>query len=88
MTNGTWTTPADRTRFGATNSTAVDVTIDDVLVGSGAMPNAVASTGAIVLAAAVPGSSYAFIARDGSAGGLAVNDPRFTFACPVADTVA
>jgi hypothetical protein len=88
MTSGTWTTSADRTRFGATNSTAVDVTIDDVLVGSGAMPNAVASTGAIVLAAAVPGSSYAFIARDGSAGGLAVNDPRFTFACPVADTVA
>jgi len=87
MTNGTWTTSADRTRFGATNGTAIDVTIDDVLIASGAMPAAVASTGAIVLAAAVPGSSYAFIARDGSAGALAVNDPRYTFACPVADTV-
>jgi galactose oxidase-like protein/carboxypeptidase family protein/Kelch motif protein len=87
MTNGTWTTAADRTRFGATNSTAVDLTIDDVLVGSGAMPNAVASSGAIVLAAAVPGSSYAFIPRDGATGTLAV-DARYTFSCPVADRIA
>ena len=87
MTNGTWTTSADRTRFGATNGTAVDLTIDDVLVSSGAMPTPLASAAAIVLAAAVPGSSYAFVAKDGMAGFLAVNDPSYTFSCPVA-TVA
>jgi Galactose oxidase-like, Early set domain/Carboxypeptidase regulatory-like domain/Kelch motif len=83
-TSGAWATSADRTRFGATNGTAVDLTIDDVLLASGGMPAAVASSGAIVLAAAVPGSSYAFADIDRTGGFLAVNDPRFTFSCPVA----
>ena len=35
---GTWTTAADRIRLGATNGTAVDAVIDDVLLDGGAMP--------------------------------------------------
>jgi hypothetical protein len=82
LTNGTWTTSADRVRFGATNGTAVDLTIDDVLIASGGMPAPVASTGGVILAAAVPGSSYpvATIA-------LAATPVRieywFSFACPI-----
>jgi hypothetical protein len=80
--SGTWTTSADRIRFGATNGTAVDITIDDVLIGSGSMPAAVASTGTIVLAAAVPGSSYAYSSID-TGGFLAVTAPRYSLSCPV-----
>ena len=58
MSNGTWTTSADRIRFGATAGGAVNLTVDDVLIGSGSMPPPVASSGGIILAAAVPGSSY------------------------------
>ncbi len=57
LTTGTWTTSADRVRFGGT-SAAVNLTIDDVLVADGSMPGPVASTGGVILAAAVPGSSY------------------------------
>jgi hypothetical protein len=81
--NGAWTTAADRTRFGATNGTAVDLTVDDVLIGSGSMPAPVASTGAIVVAAAVPGSSYAYTTIDRATGFLAVTDPIYLYACPV-----
>jgi hypothetical protein len=55
---GTWTTAADRLRLGATNGTAVDFTVDDVLIGSGSMPTPLASAGTAILASAVPGSSY------------------------------
>jgi hypothetical protein len=81
--SGSWTSSADRIRFGATNGTAVDLTMDDVLVGSGAMPAAVASTGAIVLAAAVPGSSYAFAEIDRGTAFLVVSRPAYLYSCPV-----
>jgi hypothetical protein len=83
ITNGTWTTAADRTRFGATTSVAVDLTIDDVLISSGGMPEAVASTGAVVLAAAVPGSSYAFAEIDRGTAFVAVSRPAYLYSCPV-----
>jgi hypothetical protein len=35
---GSWTTAADRLRLGATNSTAVDLIVDDVFIGNGSMP--------------------------------------------------
>ncbi len=35
---GTWTTDADRLRFGATNSTKVKATFDDIRIDTGAMP--------------------------------------------------
>jgi hypothetical protein len=35
---GTWTTGADRVRIGATTSTAADVTLDDIRLAAGAMP--------------------------------------------------
>ena len=81
--SGSWTSSADRIRFGATNGTAIDLTMDDVLVGSGAMPAAVASTGAIILAAAVPGSSYAFVEIDRGTAFLAVSRPAYLYSCPV-----
>ncbi|MBI5031561.1 MAG: hypothetical protein HZB51_13620 [Chloroflexi bacterium] len=37
-TVGTWTTPADRFRFGATTSTVLDATFDDIRLDSGSMP--------------------------------------------------
>jgi hypothetical protein len=37
-TTGTWTTAADRLRFGATTSTAVDVIVDDIRLDANAMP--------------------------------------------------
>jgi hypothetical protein len=82
LTNGSWTTSADRIRFGATNGTAVNLTIDDVLVGSGGMPAPVASTGGAVLAAAVPGSSYptAMLAMATPADRI---EPWLSFACPI-----
>jgi hypothetical protein len=82
LTTGAWTTSADRLRFGATNGTAVDLTVDDVLVGSGGMPAPVASTGGAVLAAAVPGSSYptAVLAMAMPAARL---EPWISFACPI-----
>ena len=83
LTTGTWTTSADRIRFGATNGTAVDLTVDDVLIGSGSMPAPVASTTGIVLAAAVPGSSYAFAEIDRGTAFLAVNRPAYLYSCPV-----
>ena len=55
MTNGTWTTAADRLRIGATNSSAVNLTFDDVLLGADAMPAvAQAASGIILVAAVVP----------------------------------
>jgi hypothetical protein len=55
MTNGTWTTGADRLRIGATNSSAVNLTFDDVLLGADAMPAvAQASSGIILIAAVAP----------------------------------
>lgn len=83
LTTGTWTTSADRIRFGATNGTAADLTIDDVLVGSGGMPAQVASAGTAILAAAVPGSSYALAVSASWTGATLVEDP-YRFACPVA----
>lgn len=38
LTTGTWTTQADRIRIGATNSQAIDVSIDDIRLDSAAMP--------------------------------------------------
>ena len=54
--DGTWITPIDRLRLGATNSVVLDVTLDDVLLASGAMPSSapIAVTG-VVLVAAAPG---------------------------------
>ena len=54
--DGTWITPTDRLRLGATNSIVLDITLDDVLLASGAMPSSapIAGTG-VVLVAAVPG---------------------------------
>jgi hypothetical protein len=83
LATGAWTTSADRIRFGATNGTAVDLTVDDVLVGSGSMPAPVASSGAIVLAAAVPGSSYASMTIDRATGFPAITDPASLYSCPV-----
>jgi len=60
-TSGTWTTAADRLRLGATNGTAVNLTVDDVYIGSGAMPSQLAAAGTVILASAVPGSSFATI---------------------------
>ena len=37
--SGAWTTAADRLRLGATNGSAVNLTVDDVLIGSGSMPS-------------------------------------------------
>jgi hypothetical protein len=82
MTNGTWTSSADRLRFGATNGAAVNLTFDDVLVASGGQPAPIASSGSAILAAAVPGSSYATLARaDGAPAGRI--EYRFSFVCPL-----
>ena len=84
LTTGTWTTSADRIRLGATNGTAVDLTMDDVLIASGGVPAPVeAAGGAIVLAAAVPGSAYAYARVATWTGGVSVGEPVFTFSCPV-----
>jgi hypothetical protein len=80
---GTWTSSADRIRFGATNGTAVDLTMDDVLISSGGMPSPVASTGQFVLAAAVPGSAYAFTEIDRGTAYLAISRPAYLYSCPV-----
>jgi len=88
LATGTWTSSADRIRFGATNGTAVDLTIDDVLVGSGSMPAPVASTGAIILAAAVPGSMYAYATVDRATGFPSFTDATYPYSCPVAPIVA
>jgi hypothetical protein len=47
------------------------------------MPAAVASAGQIVLAAAVPGSSYAFAEIDRGTAYLAVSRPAYLYSCPV-----
>jgi hypothetical protein len=82
MTTGSWTTSADRFRLGATNATAVNLTVDDVLIGSGSMPTPVASATNTVLAAAAPGSSYP-VAMAASWSGL--RRPAFgvQFVCPI-----
>ena len=86
-TTGTWTTAADRLRLGATNGTAINLTVDDVLIGSGSMPTPVASSSTMILAAAVPGSSYAMTAPASSAaagGGtrrVLVVGPGYVFVC-------
>jgi YD repeat-containing protein len=38
LTNGTWTTKADRTRLGATNGNAIDLWLDDISLDNAAMP--------------------------------------------------
>jgi len=38
LTNGTWTTPADRLRVGATISVALNAIVDDIRLDSGALP--------------------------------------------------
>src|SRR5215216_4649562 len=38
MTNGGWTTKADRVRLGATNGNAVDLWLDDISLDNAAMP--------------------------------------------------
>jgi hypothetical protein len=49
-TNGNWTTGMDRMRIGATNSTAVNVLLDDILLATGAMPaGPLASSSGIIL---------------------------------------
>ncbi len=53
MANGTWTTAADRLRIGATNSSAVNLTFDDVLLGADAMPAVAQAASGIILVAAV-----------------------------------
>jgi hypothetical protein len=82
LATGTWTASADRIRFGATNGTPVNLTVDDVLLGSGSMPAPVASMGGVVLAAAVPGSSYstAVLAMAMPADRI---EPWLSFACPI-----
>jgi hypothetical protein len=40
---GTWTTRADRVRFGATISSALDATFDNIMLDSGSMPGASAA---------------------------------------------
>jgi hypothetical protein len=82
LTTGTWITSADRIRFGATNGTAVNLTFDDVLIGSGAMPAPIAAAGTAILAAAVPGSSYP-TAMSASWTTRARIDYRFSFVCPI-----
>ncbi len=54
---GTWTSSADRLRVGATNSNAVDLTVDDVQLAAGGLPadltaTGVAGGGALMVAAA------------------------------------
>jgi hypothetical protein len=83
LATGTWTTSADRIRLGATNGTAVNLTIDDVLVSSGGQPAQLAIAGTAILAAAVPGSSYPDAIQATWTGSSRV-EYRFTFACPVA----
>jgi len=79
--SGTWTTAADRLRLGATNGTAVDLTVDDVLIGSGSMPSPLASTSTAVLAAAAPGSSYPTVT---AARWTGVTVTVAGFSCPIA----
>ena len=82
ITNGTWTTSADRMRFGATNGAAVNLTFDDILVASGGVPAPIASGGTAILAAAVPGSSYPTVVQASWSTATRV-DYRFSFACPL-----
>ncbi|MEQ1759726.1 MAG: MBG domain-containing protein [Vicinamibacterales bacterium] len=49
LSNGTWTTQADRIRMGATNGGSVNITVDDIRIDSGSMPGS----------AIVPGSPVA-----------------------------
>lgn len=82
LTTGTWTTSADRFRLGATNGTAVNLTVDDVLISSGSMPTPVAIAGSAILAAAAPGSSYPVAI---TASWFGVRRPAFgvQFVCPI-----
>jgi hypothetical protein len=82
LTNGTWTTSADRIRFGATAGGAVNITVDDALIGGAGMPGPVASTGGIILAAAVPGSSYP-VAVAAKWTPATRTEYRFSFVCTV-----
>jgi hypothetical protein len=82
LTTGTWTSSADRIRFGATNNSAVNVMIDDVLVADGGQPAPIAMSSTIVLAAAAPGSSYAFASVDRRLSGTAIG-PGYLYSCPV-----
>ena len=45
MTNGGWTTTADRVRLGATNGNAVDLWLDDISLDNAAMPLPTVPTG-------------------------------------------
>ena len=82
-TNGTWTTAMDRLRIGATNGTAVNLVLDDILLAKDAMPAgplAASSTG--IIAASAPG-----VAQPGAllASATVVTRPAasLVFVCPI-----
>jgi hypothetical protein len=56
--------------------------IDDVLVADGGQPAPIAMSSTIVLAAAAPGSSYAFASVDRRLSGTAIG-PGYLYSCPV-----
>ena len=83
QTNGTWTTAMDRMRIGATNSTAVNLVLDDILLASGAMPaGPLASSLTGIIAVSAPG-----VAQPGAllATATVASRPRYTilFVCPI-----
>jgi hypothetical protein len=73
----------DRLRIGATNSSAVNFVLDDILLAGGAMPaGPLASSLTGIIAASAPG-----VAQPGAllATATVVNRPRYTilFVCPI-----
>jgi hypothetical protein len=88
LATGTWTTSADRLRFGATSGSAIDVTADTIAIDGGAMPGPATATPAAVVGNALLAST----AGTGSAGTDGASAGRIVFNCmfPVAvdETVA
>ena len=81
-TNGTSTTGMDRLRIGATNSTAVNVVLDDILLATGAMPAGplASSSGTILVLASVVNRPVGIRA---TAAVLTPPSGNLVFVCPI-----
>jgi hypothetical protein len=81
-TTGTWTTAADRLRIGATNGSAVNIVVDDVILANGVMPTSAPAGAGIILVAAIDAPAVSITLSDVTRSSFLTTPFRY-LVCPI-----